>query len=47
MLEKEKLLAEGNKAHDAKVNWGLRQVSQLSQREEREKFKLDGKKVIN
>ena len=33
MLEESKATKDSFKAHDAKTNWGLRQVSQLSQRD--------------
>ncbi len=33
MLDQRKAVKDSLKAHDAKTNWGLRQVSQLSQQE--------------
>ena len=46
MLDREKQTKDGNKAHDAKINWGLRQVSQVSQKEERSPVRINTGSVI-
>ena len=46
MLDREKQTKDGNKAHDAKINWGLRQVSQVSQKEERSPVRMNTGSVV-